>query len=85
MKHLLSQDQIDGFVAGYHAGVDSSDRKWHKMTSRYPGRDGEYLIYHPLHGVGVLHWFSGALFWGNNFGVEVLDVTHWMPLPEAPT
>lgn len=84
IRHLLSQEHIDGFVAGYHAGVDSADHKWHLMARRYPERDGEYLIFHPMYGVGVLHWFSATLIWGNSFGVEVLDVTHWMELPAPP-
>ena len=80
----LSSDHIEGFVAGYHAGVDSADHKWTPMSEHYPETSGDYLIFHSTYGVGVLRWFCDTLIWGNQFGLEVADVSHWMRLPSPP-
>lgn len=66
------------------------DRRWIPVTERLPEvwRDAEskgmidYLIFMPDFGVSVGNY--GALFkqWFY-MGIPV-NVTHWMPLPEAP-
>ena len=56
-------------------------------------RFGQYLCYPCRYGNGVFYW-ADALRFGDGTGdhpescgrgTEVLNVTHWMPLPEPPT
>lgn len=53
---------------------------------------GQYLCYPCQDGNGVFYW-ADATYYGNDKGehpikcdrdTEVLNVTHWMPLPDAP-
>jgi hypothetical protein len=54
--------------------------EWIPVSERLPDGSGEYLCWSNL-GFDV-HRFSASLFWSETFGE---NITHWMPLPSAPT
>lgn len=53
--------------------------EWISVEDRLPDSDGKYLVYT---GKGLIH--TMYYYATNAFGFEHWDVTHWMPLPEAP-
>lgn len=68
-----------------------SDRwpRWIDVEERLPEDDGVVII-NTEYGVTVGRWDSECDFWideeqrGNAVVDPRVDVTHWMPLPEAP-
>ena len=66
--------------------------KWISVKDRLPDRDGSYLIYFKkqvqdksYECIDVMRYSSQQnCFHGIPFGTPVLEVTHWMPLPEPP-
>ena len=54
-------------------------QEWISVEERLPDIDGKYLVYTKQGFIHIMHYHaSGA------FGFEAWNVTHWMPLPEAP-
>ena len=65
--------------------------EWISVDERLPDKFGKYLTYIKSHYssyVDILYYDSNQSAWyffDNEWGdCEVNDVTHWMPLPEAP-
>lgn len=54
--------------------------EWISVDERLPDQDGKYLAY-TIRGFTVLSYCYAL---EGIFGFEHWDVTHWMPLPEAP-
>lgn len=55
---------------------------WISVEDELP-KDGEYVATINTVGVkDVRHYSHGK--WYSNFGNEYGDITHWMPLPQAP-
>ena len=62
-------------MAGFHK------TEWISVEERLPDKDGKYLAYYGRRGF-IMLWYYHEL--EGVFGFEHWDVTHWMPLPEAP-
>lgn len=67
-------------IARLTVDLDNAKSEWISVEERLPDQDGKYLAY-TRKGFTVLSYYY-ALEGG--FGFEHWDVTHWMPLPEAP-
>ena len=72
-------ESLDEYIADmlYNAGYRKQE--WISVEQRLPDRDGKYLVYTSK---GFI--FAQGYCCTNSFGFESWDVTHWMPLPEAP-
>lgn len=68
-------------------------QKWIPVTERLPDKDGEYLVRWANKSVGDAeyeckygsfgHWID--IMWDEDADwFPYVDITHWMPLPEAP-
>jgi hypothetical protein len=53
--------------------------KWISVEERFPDIDGKYLVYTKQGFIHVMYYHASG-----EFGFEAWNVTHWMPLPEAP-
>ena len=67
--------------------ADYRKQEWISVEDRLPDEDGEYLTWDGL--IYFLIWFNASLgLWnvaeGGDTSTAIRDVTHWMPLPEAP-
>lgn len=60
---------------GYHK------QEWISVDERLPDQDGKYYLAYTRKGFTVLSFYYAL---EGSFGFEHWDVTHWMPLPEAP-
>jgi len=72
---------------------------WVSVIDRFPESDGPVLVYTPqnkcakvwidcwsMHREAPVSWSSATVETGFMWdGFEVDEVTHWMPLPDAPT
>lgn len=61
--------------------------EWISVEDRLPDKDGEYLTWSGL--IYYLIWFNASLgLWNvsedGDTSTAIRNVTHWMPLPEAP-
>lgn len=57
-------------------------RRWIPVTERLP-EHGWYLAYGPTIKMEVLHFHSVEEVWSSERYYNI-EVTHWMPLPQAP-
>lgn len=60
-----------------------SKPRWIPVTERLP-EHGWYLAYGPTIKMEVLHFHSVEEVWSSERYYDI-EVTHWMPLPSAPT
>jgi hypothetical protein len=74
----------------YNAGYRKQS-EWISVDERLPDKFGKYLTYRKSHCVSyvdILDYDTNQSVWSffdSDWGdCEVDDVTHWMPLPEAP-
>lgn len=72
--------------------------EWIACKDRMPDTIDNVLTYSPTSGVGIYHWSpfyrrgrDGAHTWvdhhgddSSSYGIEDYDITHWMPMPQAP-
>lgn len=56
---------------------------WIPVEERLPKPEENPVLVHDYSGVSVA-WHSRAMGWVYKTGLACVDVTHWMPLPEAP-
>jgi hypothetical protein len=63
----------------YKAGYRKQS-EWISVEDRLPEIEGKYLVFTNKGG----YIFACYYYKTNSFGFEHWDVTHWMPLPEAP-
>ena len=86
VKHWYRDELDEGLAeALYNAGYRKQE--WISVDERLPDNDGEYLTWDGL--IYFLIWFNASLgLWnvseGGDTSSAIRDVTHWMPLPEAP-
>lgn len=77
---------------GYQKGLEDGKPKWIPVTERLPDKDGTYLVrwadksvsdadYESIQG-GFGYWLDIA--WDVADWFSYVDITHWMPLPQAP-
>ncbi len=68
---------------GYADGTRDAEQKWIPVTERLPEESGEYLAYcGGYDGICVLYY--EILKTKGKWRSKWKEVTHWMPLPEAP-
>lgn len=80
-KALPNYIAEENYTAGYRK------QEWISVDERLPEEDGEYLTWNGL--IYYLIWFNASLgLWNvseeGDTSTAIRDVTHWMPLPEAP-
>lgn len=79
-KELHTQDIQESFING--AEWADQHPHWISVEDGLP-KDGQYVATINTVGVkDVRHYSRGK--WYSNFGNEYDDITHWMPLPQAP-
>ena len=92
ISEIMKSGYNYGFDTGYRAGFESAQPKWISVVDELPKKwrenDAEqtlvnYQIYSPKYGVDIGNYLKPAGRWVI-MGLPVDDVTHWMPLPEAP-
>lgn len=80
---------------GYLAGYKAAQPQWISVKDRLPEQDVAVLVYgqvlnDPPDIIGVRRRYNGDQEWKHTWESEdgfiysEDDVTHWMPLPEAP-
>ena len=61
------------------------EQKWTSVNEALPTEDGEYLTWHGGYYMLLLYSTKHQLFNViDNPETAITNVTHWMPLPEAP-
>ena len=80
-EELIKAMQYDRgqYEKGFADGMLSRKGEWISVEERLPDQDGKYLVYTGRGFVLTAYYYET-----NAFGFEFWDVTHWMPLPEAP-
>lgn len=77
-QYATYEDMADGMIAN---GV--TVQKWIPVTERLPEESGKYLAYcGEYDGICVLYY--EVLKTKGKWRTKWKEVTHWMPLPEAP-
>ena len=85
VRDYLSQDRKLAFLAGYEAGAKSAEPRWVGVEERLPEPHQRVLIYdksdaEPM----IVDWrFNSTM--GTQHWDGAGDVTHWQPLPKAPS
>lgn len=62
-------------------------QKWIPVTERLPEHGDVCLVYTRYEDVRILQWDAVSKWWLSNssaFDCRTDEVSHWMPLPEAP-
>ena len=80
---FLEHDLKMAFDDGYQAGFEAAQPKWISVKERLPEPEKDVLVLWLGRHVRV-GWYSEEC---NDWKVDAgftNDVTHWMPLPEAP-
>jgi hypothetical protein len=87
VENGCGNDNCVGCLAFKLIGLGYQKQEWISVDERLPDEDGEYLTWNGL--VYFLIYFNASLgLWnvteGGDTSTAIRDVTHWMPLPEAP-
>lgn len=80
--HLSTQPRIAsiGYVLLHESLDELKARQWIYIGDKLPEKKGDYYVI-LKHGDGKpFHYIS----WYNKITWSAANVTHWMPLPEAP-
>ena len=59
--------------------------KWINTIDDYPPLETDVLVYLHSGEINIASWEGSNLGWIDFDGGSVKMVTHWMPLPEAPS
>jgi len=62
----------------------NDDHKWHSVEDTYPEIDSPVLYYFEVTGIAVGRYHGQGAFGGSRGHLHD-EVTHWMPLPQAPS
>jgi hypothetical protein len=72
-------------IADYLIANGVTVQKWIPVTERLPQRNAEVLVCDTREDyVSVWEYMGEGLWFGNDVIWATEDITHWMPLPEAP-
>lgn len=71
-----------GMLADHLIANGVTIQRWRSVTDELPN-EGEMVIVHSSGEVGEAFLAYNDFCWANGFHIEK-EVTHWMPLPEAP-
>jgi len=97
-EYCASPHEKDAFLAGYQAAKEEDTCEhildmskmvdvngWISVKDRLPEKNSELLLLMCVDGyeLGYYERYTGY-GWTNVLGTDCLNVTHWMPLPEAP-
>lgn len=94
-EHCCEVCAGEGFVAGYTFAQDHTELQWISVTDRLPNEDEDVLVFGKVlndapNVLGVRRLYNGKIestcTWEAEDGYVFTesDVTHWMPLPQAP-
>lgn len=84
-QEAIAQAEIAKLMASSDAKYDSIPR-WIPVSERAPDEEGRYAILYRYKDTNIVKAFIGDFFGdGWNCNVAGSTITHWMPLPEAPT
>lgn len=78
-----------GWTLGYDAGREESKPQWTPATERLPETFKHVLVNipgmtpHPTVQEAFLE--KNGMWYSNGFRYSAEEITHWMPLPSAPT
>ena len=83
---VVTQEVIDRLAAYEDTGFTPAEvqqMRWIPVEERLPKPEENPVLVYDYSGVGV-SWHSKAMGWLYKSGLPCVEVTHWMPLPEAP-
>ncbi len=96
LEEFESKAYRAGYKSGYSAGVDATFNprlRWVSVKDRLPDEYVE-VLYFAVDDMGVHEimtghrekgkWTHCCLFYSTKILNDIVKVTHWMPLPEAP-
>lgn len=88
-SNLISDELHTAFLAG--AAFERERGRWVSVTERLPEESGDYLVVYEWGGMSKIEWSKKHGQWNNSDLIErddvnaMRDITHWMPLPAAPS
>jgi hypothetical protein len=67
--------------------IESVPSAWISVKDRLPEESGYYIVYSPYQKVWFVRWSSVFKAWNccdDSDEHRLDDITHWMPMPDAP-
>lgn len=83
---VFKQSHSTDFLNGYLKAVEETNVKWISVEDRLPEENLDVFCYTNVGGKCVCFYKNGNWRYQHNSGLidTILNITHWMPLPNKP-